>query len=545
MIGSAMLVVAALSLTIFLLLPSELDQKLKDLKALDAAKSTQALEWLAEAEPQDAQRAKVTAALEPLLVDGDPHKNLDTDLLLRTYLSWADTDNVPAMIRMVRNATLPHWSTTKTGLVMEALGKLQDVRAAEALAEKLPSSALHDQAVNALELLGPRAEKVVMDYVFHPDAGTRDRAGQLLKEYGTFPETIATEALNRLRSPQANLRNEALVWFVDNPPPDEAKRAEAAPLLARLLDDSSKDVRLQALGALKRWATPDCLPQLLEYSRRQQNSSTGNPSLIDVLAQFRDPVAAEALALQLPNSQARPRAARALMKLGPVAAGAVLPFLNHPDDGVQKAAEQLTRQLNIPSGRQLDQVLSDIADSDATRSCAALQYLAQLRPDEANRAKVSQALNAPLLDVNSMIRDDALKAVRAWGTTANTDTLLKLLADFQKSGGGRGGRIIEVLGSLHDPRAAPALAQALTYYQERGVASQALKSLGPAAEPAVLPYLNSLDRATRYEACLILSEVGTSKSVQPIRIALDQSSLTDYPFSEAAWRALENIKARQ
>jgi hypothetical protein len=59
----------------------------------------------------DLQRAKVTAALEPLVVDGDVHRNLDPEIMLRTYLLWANKDNVP---RMVQNPAMPNWSNQKT-----------------------------------------------------------------------------------------------------------------------------------------------------------------------------------------------------------------------------------------------------------------------------------------------------------------------------------------------------------------------------------------------------------------------------------------------
>jgi predicted Zn finger-like uncharacterized protein len=56
---------------LYLLTPSEVDSKLNALKASAPPARAQALAWLAEADPQGAARARVTAALEPLLLEGD------------------------------------------------------------------------------------------------------------------------------------------------------------------------------------------------------------------------------------------------------------------------------------------------------------------------------------------------------------------------------------------------------------------------------------------------------------------------------------------
>ena len=83
--------------------------------------------------------------------------------------------------------------------------------------------------------------------------------------------------------------------------------------LAGLLGDLSPGVNGLALRGLKLWATKDCLPQVVEFARRQEKSgankeaAANNSVLLDVLAQFPDETAAEAIALRLkdPGSAAR------------------------------------------------------------------------------------------------------------------------------------------------------------------------------------------------------------------------------------------------
>src|SRR5262249_27994466 len=149
--AAAILAVAGIVLLIFLLTPADVDQKVTDLKSGGPHVRARALAWLAQADPDDGDRARVTAALEPSLMDGDETGVLNPDLLLRTYLHWAGPDNVPRLIRMVENPTLPGWDSKKAGMVIETLGKLRDKRAIEAIADRLAEPTLQDQAVNALK----------------------------------------------------------------------------------------------------------------------------------------------------------------------------------------------------------------------------------------------------------------------------------------------------------------------------------------------------------------------------------------------------------
>jgi hypothetical protein len=501
------------------------DRNLSDLTGAAPEARAQALLWLAEADPQEAGRAQVTATLEPLLVEGDARGNLDPDLLLRAYLRWAGQDTVPSLIRMIENPNLRSWGAQKMGLVLQALGKLRDPRAADVLAAKLTDPQLRDQAVFALKLLGPGAENAVLDYLFVGDPATRQRAGGLLAEYGTAPEKVLAEARRRLRSNDPQERLAAADWFADNPPGSDAEKAAVAGPLAGLLGDLSPRANGLALQGLKLWATRDVLPQVVEFARRLDKAgnspevAANKSALIDVLAQFPDATAAEALALQLKDPGLRGKAAQALSKLGPVAGPAVLQYLNHPDAGVRREASSLSRLLSTPADSQLERTLADVADARKARSRAALQHIARLRPDAANRARVSQALNAPLLDPDPGIRDDALAAVRVWATPDNTATLLRLL------------------GSLHgenresDARAAQSVAQALI-------------AIGPSVEDAVVPLLTSADAVVRREACWVLGDVGTARSLQPLNDAGVAYVGVDPDFYGQTQTAMAKVRAR-
>jgi HEAT repeat protein len=354
-----------------------------------------------------------------------------------------------------------------------------------------------------------------------------------------------------LKSNQPEVQRGAAAWFAENPPADEAPKAAAARGLARLLDGLSPEVNAEALRALQLWATKDCLPQLLafaqrEAARRPDHPGPGDEFLIDILARFPDESTAEAIAVQLKHNPLRDKARQALVKIGPAANKAVLQRLNPPDPAIHKQARQLAALLKIATEAQLAQTLADVADPRIPRSLAALNDLARFRRDEANRSKVAKVLNKPLLDSDPGIRTAAFTAVRAWGTKDNTSTLLKLFGDGQSDGPGRDPRIIEVLGMLKDPAAARALAQGLTHPRERPAVSKALKAIGPGAETAVIGYLQSPDPGARIEACRVLAEIGTEKSLAELAMVPTKSDYrTEFNFVQQANLAAQQIKTRK
>jgi hypothetical protein len=500
--------------------------RLTALSGDDPAARSEAVLWLAQADPQDSARARVTAALEPIVFEGDVRGSLDPDLVLRAYLHWANQDNVPSMIRMVENPSLPSWRPEKTGWVMETLGKLQDNRAADALARKLSDPQLHDQAVDALKLMGPGAEGSVVEYLFAGDAATRQRAADLLADYGTDPAAVLDEARARLKSNDPEEQRAAAEWFAENPPQSDAEKGRSAGALAGLLGDLSPEVNGVALRALKLWATKDCLPELVDYAHRLEKAgntkqvAANKSALIDVLVQFPDEAAADAIGLQLKDPAQREKASQALLVLGPIASDTVSHYINHPDEGVRKEAQRLSRELKVASDHQLDQILGDIDDARKARSRTALEHLARLRVDETSRAMVSKALNAPLADPDAGIRDAALDAVRVWGTQENTTALVNLLGTVPPE------------RKEHDARTSDKVVQALI-------------SLGSGAEDAVAPLLRSPDGLVRRQACFILSKIGTEKSVAPLDAAASAYVTVDRDFYLQTQDAIAKVRARK
>jgi HEAT repeat protein len=486
----------------------DVTQALDDLANGPGEARAAALDWLAKATPRDEARDRVTAAIEPLIFEGGDRRGLSVDRLLRAYLRWADPRNIPAMIRMIDDPPVAEkdrrdehrrkvWDANDVRMVMQALGNMKAKQAIGSLVSRLPDPALRNEAVSALRQIGPSAKDAVLDYLFDPDPQTRMRASDLLASYGTSPGVVAGAALDRLKSNTPAVKLAAAAWCGENGPANDKQKADGAAVLVKLLDGLDPHVNGTGLRALKLWATKDNLPQFLEYSRRLAESprtpetNSNAALLIQTLAQFREASAATGIAVQLPNDAVRAEASQALLTQGAVAVDAVLSLINDPDPAVNKEARRLAGSFNVSEDRKIQQTLADVASERRSVARTALEHLSKMRPDETHRPAVSKALNASLGDSSADIVETALDAVAVWGTQENAGALLRLFPNFS------------------DGKARPSGQKV----------SNALIAIGPTVEDEVQRYLKSPDHALRCEACRILGEVGTKKSLRPLEEA--------------------------
>jgi hypothetical protein len=151
-------------------------------------------------------------------------------------------------------------------------------------------------------------------------------------------------------------------------------------------------------------------------------------------------------------------------------------------------------------------------------------------------------------DEDESVRRAALTILANDGTKEQVPLLIKGLNDPDA---GVRTAIAKGLGRIKDPRAIEPLANQLAtgqgdqpYYRSgrESAAAEALAHIGPAAEPAVLALLKEKNIETRCQACNVLKQIGTKKSLGPLE------GLTANPskeLSEAAAEACRSIQARE
>jgi HEAT repeat protein len=97
------------------------------------------------------------------------------------------------------------------------------------------------------------------------------------------------------------------------------------------------------------------------------------------------------------------------------------------------------------------------------------------------------------------------------------------------------------LAKIEDPRAIDAIAARLSEPQDRNSAAAALRAFGPAAEDAMLEQLTSQDLWVRMEACKVLAEIGSGKSLPALQTATGDSNGL---VSSAAKTAIQAVETR-
>jgi HEAT repeat protein len=238
-------------------------------------------------------------------------------------------DSVPVLIRVVEDENSPAWNAA-----MDALARLKDERAAAPAARYLPNFIKRGPAVAVLRAVGAPAEKEVLKYLYHQDAGVRMEAANLLKGYGTKDTALFDQALADLKASDPGTR-QAAAEAIGRTKLDAMRQAEVARALDPLLTDTHDPARDAALQALTVWATADNVPSLIKLL------DDPNPrhkwKAMDILPRFQDERVAVALANKL-NTPERLRAVNGLKTMGPVAEKVAVQCLGSPDAVVRREA---------------------------------------------------------------------------------------------------------------------------------------------------------------------------------------------------------------
>ncbi len=186
------------------------------------------------------------------------------------------------------------------------------------------------------------------------------------------------------------------------------------------------------------------------------------------------------------------------------------------------------------------------SDDLATRQNAARELSSSrlVTPTPGLLAQMAALANDP----DDSIRRVALSVLANHGAREQVPLLIKGL---KEADAGTRTTVAKGLGRLKDPRAVEPLVNLVatgqgdqSYYQplRENAAAEALVRIGSAAEPAVLTLLKEKNIETRRQACAILKQIGTKKSLQPLK---DLTVGPSKELSEAAAEAYRAIEARE
>ncbi len=187
----------------------------------------------------------------------------------------------------------------------------------------------------------------------------------------------------------------------------------------------------------------------------------------------------------------------------------------------------------------LDKALADLRVQNPFTVAAAAKRLAQTAPDPVRRKETAQALLLAMSNPFPNAEQAAAEALAVWGTADETPALARMLADQDPD---VRSAAITALAGLKDDRAAAAVAGRLSDFFDRGKARKALLTMGPAAEKAVIPLVNTGDAPTRAEACGVLKAIGTPACLPELEAA---ARGPDINVARAAADAVKALKDRR
>jgi predicted Zn finger-like uncharacterized protein len=341
-----------------------LAQSIQDLKGPDAEYRKTVVLWLCQTPVNEQHQKEVAAALEPILADGRPEVRLAG---LKALAVWGTPANVPSIIRAVDDD-----SNDVRQLSIQTLIRLKDPRGAEAIAGRLTNIFDRDLATRALEDMGPTAEKVVVKYYHHKDADVRDRARRLLQEYKTKPAVILEQTAADLKSPEKNLRINCAEWLAQQQSVEASRKAVTA-ALETLLSDTDHDVRVAGMKAMRKWASKDNVPALLQVLKDDEFTPWAGEMrklAMQTLGELRDERGVVPVAARLLNFFEREEAARALIAMGPMVEKTVLTGLSNQDAAVRKLVCLILAEVGTKAS--LSQLKRARNDPDQNVAAAAL-----------------------------------------------------------------------------------------------------------------------------------------------------------------------------
>jgi len=191
------------------------------------------------------------------------------------------------------------------------------------------------------------------------------------------------------------------------------------------------------------------------------------------------------------------------------------------------------------SASEVQKLVEDLKSNDLnTRRAAALKLQTAELSDAA--PGLIEVMAGLLAETDLSLRLAAVKIIADHGTVEQVPALIRMI---KKDDYSSRASAIRGLGRLKDSRAIePLVALVASGGSDNQQATEALGKFGPEAEQAVLGLLKEKHNESRRAACNILKQIGTSKSVEPLREAMLDINQS---VNQAAAEAVRAIKARE
>jgi predicted Zn finger-like uncharacterized protein len=524
-------------------------QAVADLGDKDWGRRGAAANWLAEAKPNDAERARVVKALDAMIADAlaqnDPNfiRDIGNGHILQwptqqaavALVKWAGKDDLAVLGRVAKLP--PHVGTTD---IYDALARTGDEKAVALLIEaaRRGNTVLAGQAIKSMGATGETGLRKAVD---DPDPEVQRVLPRLFVAAGMKDYRFA-KALADLKSDD-KARRLAGAGQLARTPVDDARREEVAAVLRPLLDAEDAAVKSAARDAFVRWAAKDDVPALIKMLGAEGTTQQQRMAITDALGASKDPKAIEALVPMVGGKESF-YAEQALIKAGSEAEKPVRKLLDSTNVNTRSAAARILKGMGLKDNFEFEAAWADLRSDDVNRHKTGLIQLGNtvVIPED-KKADVLKAAEKLKDDADPPTRQLAVLLLTKYATKDQVPVLLKLM---EGNGEGHRTQVIEALGRLKEEKGIPLIVKSLSEPIEHTVADRALTDIGAASEKPLLEELKTTDKAITKIYCVrVLAKVGTKDSLPALEdILKDTSPTRSRNLENEARKAIDAIKKR-
>jgi hypothetical protein len=205
-----------------------------------------------------------------------------------------------------------------------------------------------------------------------------------------------------------------------------------------------------------------------------------------------------------------------------------------------KADAKPQKKQKLPQEEDLDDFIDQMKSGGFFERDKAAKRLALTKVDAKRHEEVAKLLNDLIL-TEQHLPDGVYDAAAVWAD----DETVKIIADKLAARPWVDRNAIRAAGRMKNPRLVQPLCTLLENFFNWEDATRALLQMGPVAEDRVRALLTHRDPKMRAQVCMILSSIGTEKSLPSLRRAAASDKATSTAAKAAIGEINERVKAKK
>lgn len=362
-----------------------------------------------------------------------------------------------------------------------------------------------------------------------------------LKTFGINRDEVAYETLAEILTKASGTQAETILLGLSEMPVNTTAQPEIQKAI--ISKSAERTLHGKILLALLQWGSEEHYVRMAGMAESISSNNAARVKLAKLLVTKPSKETAAGLAslIDLPDPEGA-QVLEALQAIGVDGRIALLSEVNDADESVRKGMRKTLLDIGVTNAELVGQCLADL-DSPSKRIGAA-EFLSELQLVPEKRVAISAALFRIILEpgVTESDREALGKALSVWGTKPDVLTVAKSLDDLYSGWEPRYELLVRMGVSTEIGKFTY---EKMTYSFRRDPVIEIMRKAGKSAEPLAILMLDHEEEEAVEAMCELLGEIGTSKSLGPLKNVHSIATRKAYPkVAIAASLAMEQIQAR-